>query len=435
MARLNRSAIEAEILKSDDDGYRRKNKKKERIKNDYKVSAEGLPIIRYTDTGKPVSIWTPQLDSKAWEQAQRFARSQFVHPKGLALMADVHVGIDVCVGSVLPTLGALVPSAVGTDIGCGMLAVKLSIKDSQLPDDLKKLRIEIEKRIPVGSGGVHKAIPASVNSVWSKLAGEYATICDYDKSLAHQSPLKHFGTLGSGNHFLEVSVDEDGYVWLVVHSGSRGIGSRIGQYFIDYAARRVDANGCKIGGLGWLPDDDPKFNQYVKSVEFGQRVAAENRNIMLKEALDALISVTGVQVNVISEAINCHHNYIARETHYGEDMWITRKGAIRAAKDQLGIIPSSMGGVTHIVKGLGSEQSYCSCSHGAGRVLSRSAAKNMFTVEDLRRATEGVECRKGREMVDETPQAYKPIKEVMRWQQGLVESVHKLKAVVCVKGC
>lgn len=393
-----------------------------------------LPVLRYTEAGQPVRIWTPHLDSAAWRQAQEFASLPFVHPKGLALMPDVHVGRGVCVGSVLPTVGALVPAAAGTDLGCGMMAVRLDLNARQLPDNLRAVRQRLEKRIPAGAGQTHREIPERVSRLWQTMAPRYEQVTAFHPRLALREPQRHLGTLGGGNHFVEISLDEHSQVWVVIHSGSRGPGSALGQWFIDQAWRRAKAEGQALAHLGWFPEQDPLFDPYVQGLLWSQDFALLNRQAMFEEVMDVLEVELGRRPAIVGEAIECHHNYTARETHFGEDLWITRKGAIRAGVGEWGIIPGSMGAQTYIVKGRGVAESYCSCAHGAGRAMSRTQARQHFTVGDLKKAVAGVECRISKARVDEIPSAYKPIRQVMDHQKDLVETLFVLKQVLCLKG-
>lgn len=398
------------------------------------ANAVALPVVRYTDQGQPVTVWTPHLDSAAWRQAQDFARLPFVFPKGLALMPDVHVGQGVCVGSVLPTVGALVPAAAGTDLGCGMLAVRLDLNARQLPDNLRALRKGLEAAIPVGAGQSHREIPDAVAQAWAAQRGTYERVTGPHPRLALREPARQLGTLGGGNHFVELSLDEHSGVWVVIHSGSRGPGSALGQWFIDQAWRRAKAEGQTLAHLGWFADTDPLFEPYVAALMWAQDFALLNRRLMLEAVLATLEAALGRRAQVIGEAVNCHHNYVARERHFGEDLWVTRKGAIRAGVGEWGIVPGSMGAATYIVRGKGVEASYCSCAHGAGRAMSRTQARAHFTVGDLKKAVAGVECKISRSRVEEIPQAYKPIRQVMAHQHDLVDTVFVLKQVVCLKG-
>lgn len=400
------------------------------------ASKEGapLPVLRHTDNGTPVRVWTPHLDSAAWRQAQDFASLPFVHPRGLALMPDVHVGRGVCVGSVLPTVGALVPAAAGTDLGCGMMAVRLDLTARQLPDNLRAVRKRLEARIPAGAGQAHREVPERTARAWQGMADGYARVTALHPKLALREPERHLGTLGGGNHFVEIALDEKSGVWVVIHSGSRGPGSAIGQWFIDQAWRRAKAEGKALAHLGWFPDTDPLFDPYVQGLLWAQDFALKNREAMLAAVLDTLEVEMGRRPAITGEAINCHHNYIAREAHFGSEMWVTRKGAIRAGVGEWGVVPGSMGAETYIVKGKGLAESYCSCAHGAGRAMSRTQAREHFTVADLKKAVAGVECKITRARVDEIPQAYKPIRQVMAHQQDLVEPVFVLKQILCLKG-
>lgn len=317
---------------------------------------------------------------------------------------------------------------------CGMVAVRLNVNAKQLPDHLAKVRRLIERRVPLSAGGRHKEIPQHILQAWNPLAQGHKWLEEQHPRAFRPKAMEQLGTLGSGNHFIEVCLDESQQVWVMLHSGSRGAGSGVGQYFIDEALRRARLDGSAINGLGWLREEDPLFADYVQAVEWAQQFASINRQCMMHAAIEGLSEALGRPVEPTMHAVNCHHNYIAREKHYGGDVWVTRKGAIRAQKGDLGIIPSAMGQESFIVEGLGETSSFCSCSHGAGRVMSRSAAQGRFTAKDLRAQTTGVECRKDRSVVDEIPSAYKPIKRVMEDQRDLVVVKHRIKAVVCIKG-
>lgn len=437
--KLNRFEIESSYADSVDKSEHRRwsavEKKNQKSKIKHQKSAGlTLPIVRYTELGSPVSVWTPDVETSAWNQAQEFASLPFIHPKGLALMPDVHAGKGVCIGSVLPTLGALVPAAAGTDLGCGMIAVQLKLKAHQLPDNMRSLRKLIEARIPTGSGGAHKELPDDLTAAWKMLSENYHRSVVNHPNLYKEKGWKNLGTLGSGNHFIEICLDESNVVWIVIHSGSRGVGSVIGQYFIDKAQRRAKENGVLLPHLGWFPDDDPLFEDYVQALDFAQDFAFKNREAMLKKVMDCLEVGLGYRPEIMQEAINCHHNYVAHENHFKQKVWVTRKGAIRAGKGELGIVPGSMGTETYIVKGKGNVDSYCSCAHGAGRLMSRNQARQQFTVKDLKSQVAGVECQVSKSRVDEIPGAYKPIKQVMKNQENLVEVVCVLKQVLCVKG-
>jgi Uncharacterized conserved protein len=354
-------------------------------------------------------------------------------------MPDVHAGVGATVGSVIPTLNAIIPAAVGVDIGCGMIAVKLSLRSAQLPDSLSAIRAAIERAIPVGLGA-HKTISIRA-SACKKIENSVNTLFEKHPELlklqknAHQLWAKQMATLGGGNHFIEMCIDESKQVWLMLHSGSRGIGNSIGRHFIQLAKKDMQ------GHLHNLPDKDlayfqegsPHFNDYVNAVNFAQDYARLNREEMLKLVLAAISPLVPPFV-LEKKAINCHHNYVSKEHHFGADVYVTRKGAIHAAEGKLGIIPGSMGAKSYIVRGKGNTDSFCSCSHGAGRRMSRTEARRRFKKEDLLAQTLGVECRKDKKVIDEIPAAYKDIDEVMSNQRDLVDVVHTLKQVLCIKG-
>jgi tRNA-splicing ligase RtcB len=354
----------------------------------------------------------------------------------------VHYGIGATIGSVIPTLKAIIPAAVGVDIGCGMMACKTDLAAHDLPDSLAPLRSAIERAVPVGrrpggrDPGAWQDVPASVDAAWGALAPEFAGLCrDYPK-LGKTNNRQHLGTLGSGNHFIEVCLDEAGAVWVMLHSGSRGVGNAIGTLFIGLAkedALRHQAN-LPDRDLAYFEEGSRHFGDYVRAVDWAQRYAATNREVMMRHVIGALRKALGRDFASHVEAVDCHHNYVQREHHFGRDVYVTRKGAVSAKAGRLGIIPGSMGARSYIVRGLGNADSFESCSHGAGRVMSRGEARRRWTIEDHRAATAGVECRKDADVIDETPAAYKDIDAVMAAQRDLVEVVHTLRQVVCVKG-
>lgn len=395
--------------------------------------------------GSPIKAWTRgvPVDEKALRQLRETSQLPFIY-KWLACMPDVHYGLGATVGSVVPTKGAIVPAAVGVDIGCGMCAARTDLTASDLPDSLKELRDKIEKAVPHGASrsrrdkGSWTDAPKSVTRTWKPLQEGFEAIAEKHKqAITRREPYKQLGTLGGGNHFIEVCLDEADRVWVMLHSGSRGIGNRIGTYFIEKARQEM---GDRLGSLpnrdlAYLIEGSELFDDYVEAVGWAQDYAAKNRAVMLESTLAALRQTPGIRAfKADKHAVNCHHNYVERERHFGEDVLITRKGAVRAGKDELGIIPGSMGAKSFIVRGKGNPDSFESCSHGAGRVLSRTQAKKQFTLDDHAKATEGVECRKDSGVIDETPAAYKPIESVMAAQADLVEVVHTLRQVVCVKG-
>jgi tRNA-splicing ligase RtcB len=385
----------------------------------------------------PIKTWAPvgEIEDSALQQAKNIARLPFIPKTGIALMPDVHAGIGATVGSVIATRSAIIPAAVGVDIGCGMNAVRLSLKARDLPDSLKEIFHQIERDVPTGFN-VHKtpelgipffngrAVPLAVINAL-KMEGK-----DLDRAA------QQLGTLGGGNHFIEVCLDENQDVWIMLHSGSRGIGNKIGTHFIERAKRRMEQYFITLPheDLAYLPEGTQDFEEYVESVEWAQDYALHNRKLMMETVIAALRRHIPIDFTITQEAVNCHHNYIGRENHFGQNLWVTRKGAIRAREGDLGIIPGSMGQRSYIVRGKGNLQSYCSCSHGAGRVMSRTAAKKRFSLTDLVAQTEGVECRKEADFIDEIPGAYKDIDQVMANQSDLVEVLHTLKQVLCVKG-
>jgi tRNA-splicing ligase RtcB len=387
--------------------------------------------------GAPVKAWTRgvPVDARALDQLRRTASLPIVHG-WVAAMPDVHVGIGATVGSVVPTLGAVIPAAVGVDIGCGMSAVCTTLSATDLPTSLKGLRSAIEMRVPVGRGAFRKP-PAAQLEVWSRLAPRHAKLLAARPELVTKDPAGQLGTLGTGNHFIEVCLDESERVWFMLHSGSRGLGNRFGTVFIERAREdmRAHARNLPDEDLAYFEEGTENFAEYLEAVTFAQEYAADNRRLMMSAVIEAAASTRVIppfQAAVM--AVDCHHNYVAREHHFGADVLITRKGAVRAGKGQLGIIPGSMGARSYIVRGKGNAESFESCSHGAGRAFSRTAARQNFTLADHEAATQGIECRKDLGVLDETPAAYKPIEAVMAAQSELVEVVHTLRQVVCVKG-
>lgn len=388
--------------------------------------------------GVPVKIFTNDIDSESIEQLKKMAQLQFVYSH-IAVMPDVHVGKGATVGSVIPTKHAIIPAAVGVDIGCGMNAIRLNLKASQLPDNLAPLRHAIERKVPVGFE-LHKQIKAKASSIIplekrlqpiiKKHSGLIRMLRKFDATWQ-----KQLGTLGGGNHFIELCLDENQDVWVMLHSGSRGLGNVIGTYFIELAKKEAQHRFGHVPDkdLSYFAEGSNSFNDYVEAVEWAQEYAFENRREMMRLILEAIRPLLP-PFQLTKEAINCHHNYVSQETHFGEHLLITRKGAIRAGQDELGIIPGSMGAHSYIVKGKANPDSFCSCSHGAGRKMSRSKAKLLFGQEDLIQQTQGIECRKDSGVIDEIPSAYKDIDQVMANQSDLIEIVHTLKQVLCIKG-
>jgi tRNA-splicing ligase RtcB len=436
--------------------------------------------------GKPIKAWTRgvPVDDAALRQLTNAARLPFIH-EHIAAMPDVHVGIGATVGSVIPTVGAIIPAAVGVDIGCGMMAVRTSLEAGDLPDSLKGVREAIELAVPHGrTAGMSKTkraeaglgkgkqrgrkvsrrdkgswgeVPREVGHAWRKaqpgmpsLEERFEQLSERFPRIAKSNHVAHLGTLGSGNHFIEVCLDEEDRVWVMLHSGSRGVGNKIGTHFIELAKRDAIRNNVRLPDrdLAYFEEGAEHFDAYVEAVGWAQDFARTNRELMMAATLAALQGAKGIKaftwagakvrsgIKPIDDglAVNCHHNYVTLEHHFGQDCYVTRKGAVRAGAGELGIIPGSMGAKSFIVRGRGNAESFHSCSHGAGRVMSRSAAKRKISVEQHVHDTRGVECRKDAGVVDESPRAYKPIEAVMAAQDDLVEIVHTLRQVVCVKG-
>ena len=384
------------------------------------------------------------VEQAAMDQLANLAQLPFIH-KWVAAMPDVHLGIGATVGSVIPTKGAIVPAAVGVDIGCGMIAAQTTLGADDLPDGLADMRLAIEEAVPHGRSSAARAHdkggwtdpPAPAREAWTALQAGYARIVDKYPKLEKGADIEQLGSLGSGNHFIEVCLDEADRVWVMLHSGSRGVGNRIGQHFIELA--REDMRRWYINlpdrDLAYLPEGTEHFDDYWHAVQWAQEYARANRALMLDQVLDALGEVKGLPPFGLDETVvQCHHNYVAREHHYGENVFVTRKGAVRAREGDLGIIPGSMGARSYIVRGKGNAEAFESCSHGAGRAMSRAEARKRFTLADHAAATARVECRKDEGVLDETPAAYKDIDLVMEAQADLVEVVHTLRQVVCVKG-
>jgi tRNA-splicing ligase RtcB len=400
----------------------------------------------------PIKAWIDgvELEDEARTQLLNVAKLPFVF-KHVAVMPDVHFGKGATVGSVIATKGAVVPAAVGVDIGCGMVAQKTTLRASDLPDDLHALRSAIEAAVPHGrthnggpnDRGAWNTLPAlpSFEKTATRLAPGLETVRGLATHLATRwddaRALRHLGTLGTGNHFIEICLDEDQNVWVMLHSGSRGIGNAIGMHFIERAIKLAEQYFIPLPDkeLAYLPEGTPEFDAYLTAVSWAQDFAQSNRDLMLERTLAALESTVGKPVVAEGDAaINCHHNYVARERHFETDVLVTRKGAVRAREGDLGIIPGAMGVPSYIVRGKGNAESFTSCSHGAGRKMSRNEAKRRFSIEDHVAATQGLECRKDADVIDETPGAYKSIRDVIAAQSDLIDVCHTLNAVVCVKG-
>ncbi|MBM3503874.1 MAG: RtcB family protein [Alphaproteobacteria bacterium] len=401
--------------------------------------------------GVPIKAWTRGLpiEPQAMTQLHNVAALPFVHSH-VAVMPDVHWGKGATVGSVIPCKGAIVPAAVGVDIGCGMMAIETGLTSHQLPDALAPLRSAIEATVPHGrtshdpakDRGSWQEVPNDVAGHWQDASYADGTLRQglerliaRHPALAQANSVHHLGTLGTGNHFIELCLDEHDHLWIMLHSGSRGIGNRIGSYFIERAKREAERWHIQLPDrdLSWLPEGTPLFDDYLEAVGWAQAFARTNRDLMMARIIETLRThLTDFRLG--ETAINCHHNYVVEEEHFGAKVWVTRKGALRARVGDLGIIPGSMGARSYIVRGKGNPASFHSCSHGAGRTMSRTQAQRRFTVADHERATAGVECRKDAGVIDETPMAYKDIDQVIAAQRDLVEVVHTLKQIVCVKG-
>jgi tRNA-splicing ligase RtcB (3'-phosphate/5'-hydroxy nucleic acid ligase) len=398
-----------------------------------------MPVRQEISEGLvPVRVYTGEIEPAARQQLVNISRLPIVHHH-VAAMPDVHLGIGATVGSVIPTKKAIIPAAVGVDIGCGMMATRLSLTANELEESsLRKVFAQISRDVPVGFGqhsdrdartDAAKGFQKDLRKILDKHAG-------IEKRVGRNSSWVHqLGTLGGGNHFIEVCLDESERVWAMLHSGSRGIGNAIGSYFIELAKKDALKNNVHLpdADLAYFPEGARHFDDYVEAVGWAQDYARANREEMMDLVLEAMRRHLP-PFEVTDEAVNCHHNYVERELHYGERVWLTRKGAIRAGAGELGIIPGSMGARSYIVRGKGSAESFHSCAHGAGRKMSRNAAQKKFSVKDLEAQTKGVVCRKDKGVIDEIPGAYKDIDEVMANQSDLVDVVHTLKQVICVKG-
>lgn len=384
-------------------------------------------------SNKPVLSWANhELSDRESQMAQNVASLPFVY-KHVSLMPDVHLGKGALVGSVIATKDAVIPAAVGVDIGCGMAAIQLPFNENQLEGKLKKIRLDIEAAIPVGRNQ-NKDVAKTVTNWqgWQDFKELHSGV-----QRLEDKALKQMGSLGGGNHFIELCLDTEGNVWLMLHSGSRHIGNQLAQCHISTAKElaKLADNNLPDPDLAYFVLGTTEFAAYWRDLQWAQDYARFNRDVMMARFQRIVEKhLAGGKPTKPILSVNCHHNYAEQETHFGESVYVTRKGAVRARQDDYGIIPGSMGAKSFIVKGKGNHDSFCSCSHGAGRLMSRTKAKNQFTVDDLVKQTEGIECRKDRGVIDEIPAAYKPIEKVMNNQKDLVEIVATLKQVVCVKG-
>ncbi len=391
-----------------------------------------------TEQRVPVKIWTDDVDERSKQQLSNIASLPFIHHH-VAAMPDVHLGKGATIGSVIATHKAIIPAAVGVDIGCGMLACQLSLTANDIDEKLlQKVFHQISRDIPVGRNQ-HKDDRALVNAA-KPFESQLTTMTQKHPGLLKSfgrftNWINQMGTLGGGNHFIEICLDENNQVWVMLHSGSRGIGNGLADYFIELARKDMERLMVNLPDrdLAYFSEGTEYFADYVEGVHWAQEYAFQNRQSMLDLILAGMRRLLP-EFTVLNEVVNCHHNYVAIEHHYGEDVYVTRKGAIRAREGDLGIIPGSMGARSYIVRGKGNPESFTSCAHGAGRRMSRTAAKEKFSQDDLKKQTEGVICRKDKAVIDEIPGAYKDIDTVMANQADLIEILHTLKQVVCVKG-
>ena len=403
-------------------------------------------MIEINSGGAPVKAWVDgvQFEASARTQVEKMSRLPIIF-KHIALMPDCHWGNGSCVGSVIPTKSAIIPASVGVDIGCGMNAVKTNLRAEDLPDSMREVRDAIERAVPVGGPGEkgswrergRHCAPSSVATAWRAMEDAYRAIVAKHPKVEATS-VAQLGTLGSGNHFIEVCLDEMDGVWIMLHSGSRGLGNRIGSYFIEKAKEEMREHHVNLPDieLAYLREGTSSFDDYYEALTFAQNFAAVNRKLMMNRVIDAFSEAIAkpVLMDRNTSAISCHHNYASKETHFGESVYVTRKGAVSAREGELGIIPGSMGAKSLIVRGRGNPESFTSCSHGAGRSMSRGEARRTITLEEHVKATEGVECLKDESVLDESPRAYKDIDSVMRAQADLVSIEATLKQILCVKG-
>jgi tRNA-splicing ligase RtcB len=406
--------------------------------------------VHQTESGAPIKMWTDgvSVETQAMAQLENVSRLPFIF-KHVAAMPDCHWGMGATVGSVIATKGAIVPAAVGVDIGCGMVAAQTNLVAGDLPDNLHAVRLAIEAAVPHGRtdnggdndrGSWHDLSPrveafaknnGPMNEGFAAIGAKHPRLARW--TTRYQ---RHLGTLGTGNHFIEVCLDESDAVWLMLHSGSRGVGNQIGQYFIERAKEHMRRYFIDLPDqdLAYLPDGTDDFKDYVEAVDWAQEYALANRCLMMEAVREAVSASLGREITITAEAVNCHHNYVAREHHFGQNVIVTRKGAVRARDGDLGIVPGSMGTGSFIVRGKGNPQSFQSCSHGAGRAMSRGTARKTISMEQHAEAMRGIEARLDADVIDESPAAYKPIGAVMTAQSDLVEIVRRLRQVVNVKG-
>ena len=390
------------------------------------------------NSGVNAKIWADDLDKNTTDQILNIASMPFIH-KHVAIMPDAHLGIGCTIGTVLPTKRAIIPAAVGVDIGCGMMAVETNLNAKDLPDNLDELAHSIDRAVPTGRN-MHNEVQIP-SGRWcfarESVVRHFLKQSEPEDAFGVKAKnwMKQLGTLGSGNHFIEVCLDEKDQVWVMLHSGSRGVGNCIGRKFIAEAKEDMRIHHINVPDedLAYLSEGTEKFTEYWEALSWAQEYASINRKLMMNLVFQQLERVLP-DITVMDAVINCHHNYVAKENHYGENVYVTRKGAIRARGNDLGIIPGSMGTKSYIVRGKGNQQSFHSCSHGAGRRMSRRQAREEFSMEDLEKQTAGVAINLRKHILDEIPGAYKDIDHVMELQKDLVEPIHTLKQILCVKG-
>ena len=393
----------------------------------------------------PIKAWTRGVPVEEGAKAQLRYTSQLpiVWPH-IAVMPDVHHGFGSTVGSVIPTIDAIIPAAVGVDIGCGMVAVRTSLTSHDVGDNAKTLFEAISQAVPHGrtdnggsnDRGAWSDPPGQVTDAWAAMREGFDRILSKHPRLDTRRQCQQLGTLGTGNHFIEVCLDTEDKLWIMLHSGSRGIGNRIGSHFVAIAKTEMDRLGICLPDreLSYLSEGTEHLADYVEAVGWAQDYAQANRELMLDGTLASLRAAGLPKFHITTTAINCHHNYVQREIHFGREVYLTRKGAVSARLGELGIIPGSMGTKSYIVRGRGCAESFHTCSHGAGRVMSRTKARQTITLKQHREDTAHVVCSKDKEVIDESPRAYKAIEDVMAAQADLVEVVHTLRQIVCVKG-
>lgn len=391
-----------------------------------------------SDTPVPIKIWASDMEMEAEKQVRNMATLPFIHSH-VAVMADAHAGKGSTVGTVIATKGAIIPAAVGVDIGCGMCAVKLPFKINQFKD-LPNLRHSIERSVPVGRHG-NKDISSRVKDFFDKAGTPRAAQFDHQDKLGKAR--EQCGSLGGGNHFIELCQDQNDDAWIVLHSGSRNIGKELADIHIHEAQGLMKKYFINLPDpdLAYLSQQTPEFDNYIHDLHWAQNYAKMNREEMMTKIIEQINRhlnpnwLADYMPSKYSDLrVDCHHNYTQMENHYGANIWVTRKGAVSAREGELGIIPGSMGAKSFIVRGRGNVESFMSCSHGAGRKMSRTKARASYTEADLIAQTRGVECRKDKDVIDEIPAAYKDIDQVMADQVDLVEPVFTLKQVLCVKG-